>query len=217
MVGKMDKETRIFERYKQIARVLGQMFSPMLEVALHDLRTPKKAIIALENGHVSNRKLGDSTTDLGIRRIEKGDVPDELVSYRNTTSSGRRLKSSSIAIRNDKGKLIGSLCLNLALDGIADCRQILDTMMACTDQVSEQLTPFIQSDLSVVSKVRDNLAGKGKTGRALTAKERKNLLKQLVEQGVLQTRSAITIVSKELGISRPTIYSDLKEIYGKNL
>ena len=115
----------IFEHYIRVAELVGEMFSPFLEVIVHDLTTPQKSIIAIFNGHVTGRKVGDPTTDLGFKRVEGG-VPDKIVNYRNENERGLSLKSSSMAIRDSQGQLIGSICLNLNISAFEGLSSMLE-------------------------------------------------------------------------------------------
>ena len=104
-------DEKILEHYKNVTKVLGQMFAPIMEVLVFDLRTPERSVIAIENGHITNRKVGHPTSDLGSRRLKKGDVPNMLINYANQSPTGHNLKSSSLAIKNEKGNTIGVLCI----------------------------------------------------------------------------------------------------------
>lgn len=53
-----------FQRYLDLADVLGTMFASFVEVIAHDLRPPESSIIAIYNGHITVRKVGDGTTDI---------------------------------------------------------------------------------------------------------------------------------------------------------
>ena len=47
--------------FEQLAKGLAKQFGEQCEVVLHDLTTEDfgKSIILIENGHVTNRKVGD--------------------------------------------------------------------------------------------------------------------------------------------------------------
>jgi len=92
--------------------MLSEMFGPVLETVVHDLRTPDQSIIAIFNEHITDREIGDPATDLG-RKLIAGDFPDKLVGYENESPSGHPLKSSSLAIRDEEGALIGVMGLNM--------------------------------------------------------------------------------------------------------
>jgi predicted transcriptional regulator YheO len=216
MVNKTGKkgrrEVELFERYVQIARVLAEMFSPILEVVVHDLRKPESAVIAIFNGHITGRKVGDGTTDIGVRRMKTGDVPDELRNYLNRSPDGQKLKSTSIAIRDEAGQLIGSLCLNLAIDALRGALEVLHQLTETTNRIEESFRIFDLPEEPIENLIRSQLAKSGKLGRALSAEERRKIVRSLYERGVFKTRAAMTVVARQLGISRPTLYGDLKEV-----
>ena len=51
-----DTPTTIFAHYINVAEVLGTMFAPILEVVVHDLRTPEHSIIAIYNGTLADAR-----------------------------------------------------------------------------------------------------------------------------------------------------------------
>ena len=73
----------------------------------------ENSIVAIENGHVSNRKVGDGPS-LAVLDALKSD-PQKLedhASYLTKTKDGRILKSTTIYIRNDEQKIIGVFSIN---------------------------------------------------------------------------------------------------------
>ena len=62
----------LFGQLKHIAQGLGETFAPFCEVVLHDLTTPKNAIVAIHN-NLSGRKVGQPATELGLARIADPD------------------------------------------------------------------------------------------------------------------------------------------------
>ena len=51
---------------KQIAHGLAQQFGSDCEIVIHDLKTQdlEHSIVYLENGHITNRKLGDGPSNV---------------------------------------------------------------------------------------------------------------------------------------------------------
>ena len=107
----VNTDREILSHYEKIGELLAEMFEPHLEVAVHDLRYPEHSIIAIFNGHITGRNIGEGTSDLGYEKVS-GKVPDKVVNYKNESPDGKPLKSSSLTIRNNKGDIIGSLGLN---------------------------------------------------------------------------------------------------------
>ena len=126
------KNDEILAHYIRVGEMLGRMFPDFLEVIIHDLRTPEKSIVAIFNGHITGRKVGDPTSDLGIKRLN-GTVPDDMYNYANESPSGDRLKSSSIAIRNHKDELLGSIALNLKVSYFDQFKQFIDSFISAEE------------------------------------------------------------------------------------
>lgn len=211
----MDKK-KIFQRYIDVAKVLGEMFAPVLETVVNDLSKPKHSIIAIFNGQVTGRKIGDGTTELGYRRIAKEDIPDLLINYTNESPDGRKLKCSSIAIRDENGKLLGSFCLNFDITYFSQMGTFLEQFITCTPNffVSErdkfQGVPSPQEEIR--NSVRSFLVKKNWQSRNnLAGFQKREVIRHLYREGHFNKRGAVTIVAKALAVTRPSVYSYLKE------
>lgn len=58
------------EKFITIADFLSEVLGPNTEIVLHNLTNYEKSIVHIINGHISNRKIGDSITDLVLEFIE---------------------------------------------------------------------------------------------------------------------------------------------------
>ena len=52
----------------QLAKGLARQFGPNCEVVVHDLDSndPNSSIVAIENGHVTGRKVGDGPSHVAV-------------------------------------------------------------------------------------------------------------------------------------------------------
>ena len=55
--------------YIPLVKFMGQVFGSDFEIILHDISQPDTSIIAIENAHISGRRIGDSLTDLARQFI----------------------------------------------------------------------------------------------------------------------------------------------------
>lgn len=83
---------------RKIVQALGVMFAPGCEVVLHDLTQPDRAIVAIAN-NLSNRRIGDAATEMGLERIASPEFPDVVQNYASVFPDGRPAKSTSIGLR----------------------------------------------------------------------------------------------------------------------
>ena len=93
----------------QLAKGIARQFGPNCEVVVHDLASndPETSIVAIENGHVSGRRVGDGPSHVVLEALRDGGaVPEDRLSYLTKSEDGKILKSSTIYLRDDDGKAI---------------------------------------------------------------------------------------------------------------
>ena len=83
---------------------LAEMFGPECEVVLHDINALPRSIVAIENGHVTGRTVGDVPTDLMLRTLRNVDEAQDVRVY-VSSSDGKILKSLAITLRDAQGKV----------------------------------------------------------------------------------------------------------------
>ena len=104
----------IFLPYVSIADMLTQTFGSDCEVVLHDLNDPEHSVVYVSNGTVTGRRPGDSFDQL-VRQVilSDGRKDDYAANYYFTAPNGKRIRSSTVFIRDADGRLEGALCINL--------------------------------------------------------------------------------------------------------
>ena len=96
--------------YKRLAHAIALQFGDGCEVVVHDLQSadPDHSIVAIENGHVTGRKLGDGPSHVVLEALHAGPHKlEDRLSYLTKTATGKILKSSTVFIRDDGGRVIG--------------------------------------------------------------------------------------------------------------
>ena len=113
-------ESGKLEELRHIARGIAAQFGPNCEVVVHDLsQHPDHTIVAIENGHVSGRKVGDGASNVVLERMEHQDQEaQDHLSYLTRTPDGKVLKSSTIYIRNSRGKVTAILAINFDISAL---------------------------------------------------------------------------------------------------
>ena len=110
----MQNLSEIQPQLELIMKGIAKEFGKNCEVVLHDhKRGLDKSIIAIENGHVTGRKVGDPSTNIGFAISKSKEQTDAQFGYITHLPNGKTLRSSSVYFKDDKGKVIGALCINL--------------------------------------------------------------------------------------------------------
>lgn len=198
----------ILEQVKQIAAGLGETLAPFTEVVVHDLRSPKHAILAIHN-NLSGRHVGDPATELGLARIADDEYPQVIANYANQFSDGRRAKSTSIGIKDSNGHYFAALCLNVDVTLFRSISTMLEQFSAPRSNVVKESIDPSRAD-SIRERIDRFAVGLATTPQALKAEQRKALMLALREEGYLELRRSMDTVAQHLGVSRATVYNDAK-------
>ncbi|BEM11879.1 DNA-binding protein [Serratia marcescens] len=202
-------ENLLLSQLNVIAEGLSATFAPFCEVVVHDLQNPKHAILAIHN-NLSGREVGQAATELGLARIASAEFPSVIANYGNQFADGRPAKSTSIGIKNAQGDYVAALCLNVDMTLFRGMQSALAQFtQTAAGAVTEHLEP---NGAEAIRHHIDRFAARhATTPRALKTPERKRLIQELREQGVLEVKKAMEIVAQHLGVSRASVYLYAKE------
>ena len=216
MVNKINhsQNREILEHYVKAGEIIAEMFAPYLEVVIHDLQAPDHSIIAIFNNHVTGRKIGDGTSDIGYKKLSDK-LPDKIVNYNNQSPSGADLKSSSLTIRNRNDEIIGSMGLNYDLSSFANIKEFFEmfTKTIVLDDLPDREQFFMWSVKDEIQQALNKyIVYLDLQGKVLTRKDKLNVVAYMKKEGHINKKGAISILSKLLAITRPTLYKYIKEV-----
>lgn len=204
-------ESGKLEELRHIARGIAAQFGPNCEVVVHDLsQHPDHTIVAIENGHVSGRKLGDGPSQVVLEQLGKdGRAPEDQLCYLTRTPDGKLLKSSSIYIRDESGRVCAIFCINFDISALAMAEQALAGLTSAhpAGEETPRITHNVNDLLDDLIEQSDRLIGKPV---ALMSKEDKvRAIHFLNEHGALLVTKSGDKIAKHFGISKYTLYSYL--------
>lgn len=196
-----------------LVKGLAAQFGENCEVALHDLTRPyDSTIVAIENGHITGRKVGDPGTNLGLELL-RGDQMDDghKFNYVTQTKDGRLLRSTSMYMKNSEGRTIGALCINLditnlklaekALQGLTGSGLATDVRESFVTNVGDLLDALLQEAQEQV----------GKPVAAMTKEDKQTMIALLDRKGAFLIKKGGEKICTYLNISKYTLYNYLEE------
>ena len=204
----MPANQHLLAELKHIAEGLAKTFAPFCEVVVHDLSNPKNAILAIEN-NLSGRRVGQPATELGLARIHDPAYPAIVANYANQFGDGRKVKSTSIGIRNEAGDYVAALCLNVDLTLFNGFQAALAQFSAIESGAVAETLDAANAD-RIRQTIDDFAAARASTARALKPADRKQLVQDIQRAGYLDIRRGAEIAAAHMGVSRATIYNDKK-------
>ena len=202
---------------KRLAPGLAEQFGTDCEVVVHDLTREDhdNTIVAIENGHVSGRTLGDGPSRVALEAMQQRGPVEDRLNYFTRSRDGRMLRSSTIFIKDEAGKPTGILAINYDLSKLLMADQALRNLMRGIDDSQNAPSSSIPTNVNDLldQLIDQSVALVGKPVPLMTKDDKMRAIQFLNEAGAfLITRSGDKI-SKFFGISKYTMYTyfDAKE------
>lgn len=204
---------RELETLRQIARGIAGQFGPNCEVVIHEIsdRSADSSIVAIENGHVTGRKVGDGPSHVVLEQLgHENDAAEDQVAYLTRTKDGKLLKSTSMYIRDADGRVAAILGINFDISML----QMLDTGLhnfivpdEQRQQEPEKITLNVSDLLDDLIRQADELVGKPVA--LMTREDKVKAIRYLNKTGALMITRSGDKIARHFGISKYTLYSYL--------
>lgn len=202
----------VLKSFIPIAEGIAKTFGSFCEVAIHDFTDYSSSIVAIFNGHITGRTVGSPITNLGLEIMRKGlNGEDTLLNYANGSIPQKKIKSSSLMIRDEAGNLVGCLCINLDLTYFSMAGQIIDgIMMTAPEKDQSEAFSLTITDLEeqLINEASEKI---GKPVILMDKTEREEFISYLDEKGLFLIKGAVQKVADLLSISKYTLYNYLEK------
>ena len=212
-------ESGKLELLKQVAAGIAAQFGSSCEVVVHDLsRHADHTIVAIENGHVTGRKVGDGASYVVIEQLATNDPqPRDHLCYLTKTPDGQILKSSTIYIRNSKGKVSGILAINYDISRLLMVDDALHELVSTGDQPQPEPERIVNVNDLLEELIQQSVSLVGKPAALMNKEDKVKAIRFLNENGAFLITKSGDKIAKYFGISKYTLYSyiDTKQQEGK--
>ena len=197
---------------RQIAHGIALQFGSNCEVVVHALADCdlENSLVAIENGHVTGRKLGDGPSHVVLEAMqqEDGDLADHL-GYLTRTKDGKILKSSTIYLRDDTGKIRYILAINFDITGLlmfdSSLKSLLSTAETPAEKEPERIVQSVGELLDEL--IEESVKRVGKPVALMTKEDKIRAIQFLNKSGAFLITKSGDKISKYYGISKYTLYS----------
>ncbi|MBR5804777.1 MAG: transcriptional regulator [Clostridia bacterium] len=210
------------ELMRRLAKAISAEFGKNCEVIVHDLKAEDldHTIVAAENGHVSNRRIGDGPSRIVLETLQhKERVPEDMLAYLTKTHDGRVLKSSTVFLKDEEGVVEGVLSINYDITEMIMAERAIDSILHHKESKEEQPRSIPQS----VNELLDDLIEQsvklvGKPVAMMNKEDKTKAIKFLNDAGAFLITRSGDKVSHYFGISKYTLYSyiDIKTKKNEN-
>lgn len=195
-----------------VAKLIANTFGKNCEVVLHDFSKPESSVVYTENNHVTGRRVGQSFDSLVKNVLLSKDFKEDLlVNYIKKSMKGKRIKSSTALIRDENDKVIGSLCVNYAMDEMLAIKEYIEDFTIAIEEDIDKEVEVFPNVYEVVDDLIDKII-KGHKIEKLKRTDKVDIVRFMDEKGIFLIKGAIDKVAEKLNVSKVTIYSYLDEI-----
>lgn len=199
-------------RYIPIADAIAQLFQPYIEVVIHDIESDTIAYIA---NPYSNRKIGD-VSQLGPFGKGSQEFPYGVAvegPYENAGNRGQRIRSISSALKDNEGNVVGIMCTNADFSIMEASLNVLEDFLRPMSLEAPPKVLFQNAwKDNIKLEIRSFLTDNDISFDKIDSTHRKKLIKKLEAKSLFYARKSVEQLADILGVSRATIYKDLKLI-----
>ena len=206
-------DASMLEFLLRLAKALAAQFGPSCEIVIHDLKSndPDSSIVAIENGHVSGRKLGDGPSHVVLEALNSGGAVEDRLSYLAKTADGKTLKSTTVYLRDEHQQPIGIFSINYDITLMLAMEDSLRQFTA-PKQPEEAPEPIAQNVSALLDElIEQSVKRVGKPAALMTKEEKVKAIGFLNDTGAFLITKSGGKVCKYFGISKYTLYSYIEE------
>lgn len=211
----MDKHT--LDHLKRVADAIVAVFGSKAEVVIHDLADVDHSVVHIA-GDLTGREVGAPISHFPYRIVkEQGDEAEDVLGYKNITKNGRVMKCSTVFVRDDHGKVIGCVSINLDVSEYIRLSTLLSEHIEFSEQAETTrkevyTTTFPETVESIIDGI---VSDYGKPPSDMGKEDRTKIVADLEQAGVFMYKGAVQHVADLLSTSRYTIYGYLRKTRGE--
>ncbi|QQO09535.1 helix-turn-helix transcriptional regulator [Breznakiella homolactica] len=209
-------DKHILNSYKACLDGLAAYLGGAFEFVLHDLDDLDHSVIKIVNGMHSGRKEGAPITDLALSMLEKITESDgaHFIAYHSKSKYGKPVKAVTIAIFGEQDTVIGLLCINFYMD--TSFSTVLQSFLPNNNYTEYVTENFIsESDELIVKALEKTKANVESDSSIPVSQKNKEIITLLYHQGIFKLKNSVKLISKDLGITKNTVYMHIRTLESK--
>lgn len=194
----------------RLAKAITAQFGSNCEVAIHDLTTENwdSTLVAIENGQVTDRKVGDGPSHIVLETLKKNSkTAEDQLDYLSKTHDGRILKSSTVYIKDENDCVKGIFAINYDITGLLMAESSIQSLLRYEkkEQEPEKIPQNVNELLDEL--IEQSVRTVGKPVALMSKDDKIKAIQFLNNAGAFLITKSGDKVSKYFGISKYTLYS----------
>ncbi|MHC1720363.1 MAG: transcriptional regulator [Clostridiaceae bacterium] len=204
----------VIESYRSVMDGLAEFLGPAYEIVLHSLENFEQSVIYIINGEHTGRKVGDPISDKSLELIDFFESGEKnSIGYFSKNIKGELLKATTMAIRGERGRIIGLLCVNLYMNTpFADMLSTFSPpvnsshLVHSEENYIEGVDDLIELSLHpIMEKVHADPS-------IASVNKNKEIIRLLYEKRFFEIKGSVMKVANIIGLSKNTVYMHLRSL-----
>lgn len=207
-------ERHLLETLTTVGAEIAAQFGSSCEVVIHDLKLhPDHSIVAIFNGHVSGRKVGDGGSSVVMERLAAAEeTARDRYCYLTRTPDGKLLKSSTAYIRDRRGAIAAIFSINFDLTLLAAAEGSLRDFLALDPKETGAEPQRITNVTDLLDDlIAQSVALVGKPVSLMTKDDKIRAIRFLQERKAFLVTKSSDKIAKFFGISKYSLYAYLSD------
>ena len=202
------------EKFKPLIEFLAHVMGQNAEIVLHDLSDLDHSVVAIKNNHISGREIGSPATNLILKKVQSKEKNQNFeVNYLGKGVNGQVLRSSSYFIEDEKGKVVGAICVNVDESHIDELYDLVISMKngfrhLGSKEPDHKSKETLSTDIKQLTKVEiEEIVSEFKLNKEnLSIDDKVLIVKHLEDRGLFLLKGCVPEVAANLDISEPSVY-----------
>ena len=212
-------ETARMKELRQIAKAIAATFGSHCEVVVHDVsgKGNNSTIVAIENGHVTGRKVGDGASQVVLEQGLNADAqPVDRLCYLTKTPDGKVLKSTTVFLRGKNGRVNAILGINCDISGLLMAESALHELTATAETEHGEPQKIVNVNDLLDELIEQSVKLVGKPVALMNKDDKRQAIGFLNQSGAFLVTNSGDKIAKFFGISKYTLYSYIDKQEGKH-
>ena len=186
---------------------IAQMFGSACETVIHDMQDKQHRLIAIYNGHVTKRSVGDKLLVLGHKEVGDFFLGNDFINCEGKTRDGRLIKTSTFHLKGEDYHF--AFGINFDYTHLAMAHSALENLIAVGPNIDEAIQTSTDDLLQAIFD--ECLKTVGKPVALFAKEDRYKMFDLLHAKGAFNIQRGIPLIAEKLNISRHTIYKYMRE------
>lgn len=177
---------------------------------MHDVsaKNPEHSIVIIENGHVTGRKIGDGASHVVLEQVRNADAqPSDHYCYLTRTPDGKILKSSTMYIRDRRGRVAAILGINYDISALMLVENAVHELVSTGENEPAEPEKIINVNDVLDELIEQSVSLVGKPVALMNKDDKMRAIGFLNQSGAFLVTKSSDKVAKYFGISKYTLYS----------